>query len=89
MWLALLPWVVSAPRTVQDEIALTPKLGLRNLWVDRHCIDQSDEVKEVQELATMNYIYENATSTIVTQNRVSGVEERTAAGRFGGTHLFL
>ncbi|TRX94471.1 hypothetical protein FHL15_004626 [Xylaria flabelliformis] len=60
------PWAVSAaPRTVRDAMALALKLGFRYLWVDRHCIDQSNEVNKARELAIMDHIYENATMTIV------------------------
>ncbi|KAJ2977966.1 hypothetical protein NUW58_g7643 [Xylaria curta] len=60
------PWAVSAaPRTVQDAMALTLRLGFRYLWVDRHCIDQNDEVNKARDLAIMDHIYENATLTIV------------------------
>ncbi|KAI0118829.1 heterokaryon incompatibility protein-domain-containing protein [Nemania sp. FL0031] len=60
------PWAVSAaPRTVQDAMDLTLKLGFRYLWVDRHCIDQNDEVKKARDVAIMDHIYENATLTIV------------------------
>ncbi|KAJ8132851.1 hypothetical protein O1611_g773 [Lasiodiplodia mahajangana] len=60
------PWAVSAaPRTVRDAMDLTLKLGFRYLWVDRHCIDQNDEVKKARDVAIMDHIYENATLTIV------------------------
>ncbi|KAI1122862.1 heterokaryon incompatibility protein-domain-containing protein [Nemania abortiva] len=60
------PWAVSeAPRTVRDAMDLTLKLGFRYLWVDRHCIDQNDEVKKARDVAIMDQIYENATLTIV------------------------
>lgn len=60
------PWGVSAaPRTVRDAMALCLRLGFRYLWVDRHCIDQDDAVNKAKELAAMDYIYENATLTIV------------------------
>ncbi|KAI0435119.1 heterokaryon incompatibility protein-domain-containing protein [Xylaria sp. FL1042] len=67
------PWAVSAaPRTVQDAMALTLKLGFRYLWVDRHCIDQNNEVNKARELAIMDHIYENATLTIVA---MAGVDD--------------
>ncbi|KAI1755383.1 heterokaryon incompatibility protein-domain-containing protein [Xylaria castorea] len=60
------PWAVSAaPRTVRDAMALTLRLGFRYLWVDRHCIDQDNEVNKARELVIMDHIYENATLTIV------------------------
>ncbi|RYC59516.1 hypothetical protein CHU98_g6698 [Xylaria longipes] len=60
------PWAISAaPRTVRDAMALTLRLGFRYLWVDRHCIDQDNEVNKARELAIMDHIYENATLTIV------------------------
>ncbi|KAI1369067.1 heterokaryon incompatibility protein-domain-containing protein [Xylaria arbuscula] len=60
------PWAVSAaPRTVRDAMALTLKLGFRYLWVDRHCIDQNNEVNKARDLAIMDHIYENASLTIV------------------------
>ncbi|KAI0456154.1 heterokaryon incompatibility protein-domain-containing protein [Xylaria acuta] len=60
------PWAVSAaPRTVRDAMVLTLRLGFRYLWVDRHCIDQNNEVNKARDLAIMDHIYENATLTIV------------------------
>ncbi|KAI0408624.1 heterokaryon incompatibility protein-domain-containing protein [Xylaria palmicola] len=60
------PWAVSAaPRTVRDAMVLTLRLGFRYLWVDRHCIDQEDEVSKARDVAAMDRIYEQATLTIV------------------------
>ncbi|KAI1176284.1 heterokaryon incompatibility protein-domain-containing protein [Nemania sp. FL0916] len=67
------PWAVSAaPRTVRDAMVLTLKLGFRYLWVDRHCIDQSDDGEKAKQLGIMDYIYEQATLTIVA---MAGVDD--------------
>ncbi len=54
-----------AVQTVSDAMKVVLNLGRRYLWVDRHCINQTDE-KEKQELVPqMDKIYEGAFVTLV------------------------
>jgi hypothetical protein len=54
-----------APKTVNDSIDITQKLGFRYLWIDRYCIDQSDEVDKKNQICQMHLIYQNAQVTIM------------------------
>ena len=54
----------SFPRTIQDAIFVTKKLGIRYLWVDALCIVQDDEDDKRQELDLMGELYKNSTVTI-------------------------
>lgn len=53
------------PRTVLDAVAVTKEMGLQYLWVDRLCINQSDEAEKADLVARMTTIYEAAELTIV------------------------
>ncbi|KAL5317951.1 hypothetical protein ACEPPN_015055 [Leptodophora sp. 'Broadleaf-Isolate-01'] len=53
------------PRTVLDAVAVTKELGLRYLWVDRLCINQSDNEEKGYLISRMTTIYEAAEFTIV------------------------
>ncbi|KAK5995188.1 hypothetical protein PT974_03585 [Cladobotryum mycophilum] len=57
--------VINWPRTVMDAVAVTKELGLRYLWVDRLCINQSDPVEKSYLMSKMTDIYEAADFTIV------------------------
>jgi len=52
------------PKTLQDAVTITIKLGLRFLWVDALCIIQDDQTQKQQEIAAMPNIYQNAHVTI-------------------------
>ncbi|KAI0201072.1 heterokaryon incompatibility protein-domain-containing protein [Astrocystis sublimbata] len=56
---------ISRPRTVQDAIQVTKDLGYKYLWIDRYCIDQSDETYKQSQLKRMDAIYNGADLTIV------------------------
>jgi hypothetical protein len=53
------------PRLITEVMEATHKLGYRYLWVDRYCIDQSNELEKTVQLAQMDLVYENAELTIV------------------------
>ncbi|KAL7951826.1 heterokaryon incompatibility domain-containing protein [Trichoderma barbatum] len=57
--------LVDWPTTVLDAVAVSRKLGLRYLWVDRLCINQSDSVEKDYLISRMTTIYEYAELTIV------------------------
>ncbi|KAH0422285.1 hypothetical protein CcaCcLH18_12905 [Colletotrichum camelliae] len=53
------------PRTIEDAISVTLKLGHRYLWVDRYCIRQDDESDKMEQIQIMDQIYECAVLTII------------------------
>ncbi|KAM4058874.1 heterokaryon incompatibility protein [Hirsutella rhossiliensis] len=55
------PW----SRVVRDAIAVTKDLGLRHLWVDRLCIDDSRPEDKAQQVARMDDVFEGAVLTII------------------------
>ncbi|CZR69227.1 uncharacterized protein PAC_19127 [Phialocephala subalpina] len=52
------------PKTIQDAVTVTRRLGLRYLWVDALCIKQDSEEDWASESSKMADIYGNATITI-------------------------
>lgn len=63
--LATARYAATMPDTVRDAVALTKRLGLRYLWVDRLCIVQDDMVSKPLQLAQMGAIYANSYVTLV------------------------
>lgn len=53
------------PATVLDATVVTRELGLQYLWVDRVCINQSDDAEKAYLISRMDIIYEQADFTIV------------------------
>ena len=51
--------------TVRDAIKVTRGTGLQYLWVDALCIVQDSESDKHRDIASMAYIYQNSTLTIV------------------------
>lgn len=51
--------------TIEDAIVLTLALGVKYLWVDRFCIDQTNQEAKHQQIRHMDFIYQNAWFTIV------------------------
>ncbi|KAK0119420.1 hypothetical protein ONS95_010872 [Cadophora gregata] len=56
--------VRNLPRTLQDAIIVTRKLGIRYLWIDALCIIQDSDSDKAHELTQMPFIYKNAMLTI-------------------------
>ncbi|PTB69977.1 HET-domain-containing protein, partial [Trichoderma citrinoviride] len=54
----------SLPKTFQDAIDMTRRLGVRYLWIDALCIIQEDEEDWLREAPQMAAIYENAYLTL-------------------------
>jgi hypothetical protein len=52
------------PRTFQDAITFTRRLGLRYIWIDSLCIIQDDKSDRQKEVANMSSIYRNSYITI-------------------------
>ncbi|KAK5663860.1 hypothetical protein OQA88_64 [Cercophora sp. LCS_1] len=57
--------LVEWPKTVLDAVAVTKEIGLRYLWIDRLCINQSDADEKTYLISKMATIYEGAEVTIV------------------------
>ncbi|KAL9108151.1 MAG: hypothetical protein Q9227_007005 [Pyrenula ochraceoflavens] len=53
------------PHVLSDAIAVTKALEMRYLWVDKYCINQDDKETKLQQINSMDFIYENADLTIV------------------------
>ncbi|KAN0099232.1 HET domain containing protein, partial [Hyaloscypha variabilis] len=53
------------PNTIRDAIFVAKELGYRYLWVDRYCIDQSNEEEKACQCGKMDLIYQNAELTII------------------------
>jgi hypothetical protein len=61
--IAYLP--ASLPCTITDSIAVCKSLGIRYLWVDRYCIDQSNTEEVHEQVSQMDSIYENSAITLI------------------------
>ncbi|KAF8864497.1 HET-domain-containing protein, partial [Acephala macrosclerotiorum] len=53
------------PRTLEDAISFTKKLGKRYIWIDSLCIDQSDAQDKANQIDRMWSIYRGAYITII------------------------
>jgi len=53
------------PKTIQDAILCTKRLGLRYLWVDSLCIVQDDESDKLRQIQNMGLIYSHAQATLI------------------------
>lgn len=51
------------PQTVSDAMAVTLQIGLRYLWIDRYCIDQSDAEAKHDAILNMDVICKSHPST--------------------------
>lgn len=56
--------ITNLPKTLQDAILATRRLGIRFLWVDSLCIVQDDPDDWKREAATMCHVYQNSHLTI-------------------------
>jgi hypothetical protein len=52
------------PKTIQDAVTITRRLGIRYLWVDSLCIIQDDPTDWEMEAARMKSVYANSLVTI-------------------------
>lgn len=55
----------SLPKTIEDAMYVTKKLGFDYLWVDRYCIDQCNHEEKHHMIRNMDQIYLNADFTII------------------------
>jgi hypothetical protein len=52
-------------QTIRDAIIVTKKLGMKFLWVDKYCIDQTDAKEKHDQISQMGLIYRRAEITII------------------------
>jgi hypothetical protein len=53
------------PRTIEDSLLLTTKLGYRYLWIDRYCITQDDVMSRQIQIQSMDIIYQHSVMTVI------------------------
>lgn len=53
------------PRTIEDALTATEKLGIKYLWIDRYCINQADVGERHHQIANMDRIYQQSLVTLV------------------------
>lgn len=68
-----IPWS-ELPKTFQEVMVFTRKLGIRYLWIDSLCIIQNDADDWFREAGRMATTYENATLTIAAATSSSSQE---------------
>ncbi|KAF2108931.1 heterokaryon incompatibility protein-domain-containing protein [Lophiotrema nucula] len=66
--------VSKLPKTIQDAITVTRRLGIRYLWVDSICIIQDDARHCGLQIAQMSKVYRNACVTILAARSASCVQ---------------
>lgn len=59
------PLPAEQTRTIEDAITVTLRLGLRYLWVDRYCIEQTSIMDKTLQIKQMGQIYASAHLTII------------------------
>jgi hypothetical protein len=57
--------LVHVPGIIEDAIQMTLRLGYTYLWVDRYCIYQNDLEKKMQQINTMDLVYQCAQITLI------------------------
>ncbi|KAI2775637.1 HET-domain-containing protein [Daldinia loculata] len=72
----------SVPNSVKDAATVVKQLGLRYLWVDRYCIDQSNAEEKAFHISQMDAIYRGADLVIIT---AAGSDERYGLPGVGST----
>jgi hypothetical protein len=69
------------PRTTEDAIMVTRKLGYAYLWVDSVCIDQSMPKDKATQIGLMDRIYRGAYATVVALDSSSADTGLSRVGR--------
>jgi hypothetical protein len=54
-----------APQVIEDAIVVTKALDYDYLWIDRYCIDQSNDEEKHTQISNMGEIYMSAALTII------------------------
>jgi hypothetical protein len=71
------------PKTIEDSIWVAIQLGIPYLWVDRYCIDQTNDAEKHHLIQNMDTIYRNAALTIVA---ASGNDPHAGLPGINGTY---
>ena len=58
---------ITLPKTIQDALVFTKKVGERYCWVDALCIVQDDRAAKYAEIENMSSIFANASFTIIAE----------------------
>jgi hypothetical protein len=53
------------PKTIEDSIHVALQLGIPYLWIDRYCIDQSNDSEKLHLIQNMDAIYSGSAITII------------------------
>ena len=53
------------PKTIEDSIWVTLRLGYSYIWIDRYCIDQQNDAEKHHLIKNMGAVYRGATLTII------------------------
>lgn len=83
------------PRTIADAMTVTLRIGLRYLWVDRYCIDQSNAEEKHDSIQHMDAICESIlgllriSSPRCTIAMLHALHQRNAISDFRVPQLFL
>ncbi|ETS82522.1 hypothetical protein PFICI_04398 [Pestalotiopsis fici W106-1] len=75
------------PRSFQDAVTLTRKLGFRYLWIDALCIIQDDEEDWARESVAMTQVYQNA-SLVISANAAPDSSSGFLARKVFRSHRF-
>lgn len=73
---------LKTPRTIEDALLVTLRLGFQYLWIDRYCINQDNVGETYAQLRLMGSIYRNSELTLIAaagddpSYRLPGVGER-------------
>jgi len=59
---------------IEDAIQVTKQLGLRSIWIDKYCIDQTNTKDKHDQIRQMDMIYQGSEVTIVA---AAGEDENT------------
>ncbi|KAF2444561.1 hypothetical protein P171DRAFT_340542, partial [Karstenula rhodostoma CBS 690.94] len=54
----------NVPLVIKDALKIVQELDIGYLWVDRYCIDQTDEVDKAAQFKQMDAVYSSAYITI-------------------------
>jgi hypothetical protein len=68
------------PRTIEDAIVVTMRLGGLYLWIDAFCIPQDDQGEKAAQIQLMDQIYNNASLTIIAGEGVDSNAGLTGVG---------
>jgi hypothetical protein len=74
------------PKTFQDAVFVTRRLGFRFLWIDSFCIIQDDDEDWTRESAQMSMVYRNASLTIAATKATNDEERFSGPSQAGKTY---